>query len=51
MKFEERGALLVIDIQQKDVKEITADHMDNPMRDCIRNSKRVPDVFRAKNCL
>lgn len=48
MKIEETSALLVIDIQQEDFKEMTEDNMDNPMWDCIRNAKRVLDVFRAK---
>lgn len=48
MKIEERSALLVIDIQQEDFKEMTEDNMDNPEWDCIRNAKRVLDVFRAK---
>lgn len=48
MKIEERSALLVIDIQQEDFKGMTEDNMDNPAWDCIRNAKRVLDVFRAK---
>ena len=48
MKIEERSALLVIDIQQEDFKEMSADNMDDPAWDCIRNAKRVLDIFRAK---
>lgn len=48
MKIEERSALLVIDIQQEDFKEMREDNMNDPTWDCIRNAKRVLDVFRAK---
>ena len=48
MKIEETSALLVIDIQQEDFKEMTEDNMDDSAWDCIRNAKRVLDVFRAK---
>ena len=48
MKMEERSALLVIDIQQEDFKEMNDDNMNDPAWDCIRNAKRVLDVFRAK---
>ena len=43
MKIEERSALLVIDIQQEDFKDMTEDNIDSPMWDCIRNVQ--------KNCL
>ena len=45
MKIEERSELLVIDIPQKDFKEIAEDNMDSPMWDWIRNTKRVLDYF------
>lgn len=41
MKIEKTSALLVIDIQQEDFKEMTEDNMNSPMWDCIRNAKRV----------
>lgn len=48
MQIEERSALLVIDIQQEDFKELREDNLNDPKWDCIRNGKRVLDVFRAK---
>lgn len=48
MKIEERSALLVIDIQQEDFVEMKEDDLNNPAWDCIRNSKRVLDVFRER---
>ncbi len=48
MKIESNSVLLVIDIQQEDFKEMREDDLDNPAWDCIRNAKRVLDVFRAK---
>ncbi|MDO4298253.1 MAG: isochorismatase family cysteine hydrolase [Lachnospiraceae bacterium] len=48
MKMEEKSTLLVIDIQQEDFKGME-DTPDDPSWDCIRNAKRVLDVFRAKN--
>lgn len=48
MKMEEKSALLVIDIQQEDFKEMQENDLDNPAWNCIRNAKRVLDVFRAK---
>jgi hypothetical protein len=45
MKIEERSELLVIDIPQKDFKEMAEDNMDSPMWDWIRNTKRVLDYF------
>lgn len=48
MKIEERSALLVIDIQQEDFKEMRKDNCNDPEWACIRNARRVLDVFRAK---
>ena len=48
MKIAERSALLVIDIQQEDFREMREDNLNDPAWDCIRNTKRVLDVFRAK---
>lgn len=48
MKIEEKSALLVIDIQQEDFKEMTENNSNAPEWECIRNAKRVLDVFRAK---
>ncbi len=48
MKIEKHSALLVIDIQQEDFREMREEHLDNPAWDCLRNAKRVLDVFRAK---
>lgn len=48
MKIEERSALLVIDIQQEDCMEMREDNMEEPRWNCIRNARRVLDVFRAK---
>lgn len=48
MKLEENCALLVIDIQQEDFKEMREDRIQDPEWACIRNAKRVLDVFRAK---
>ena len=48
MKIEKNSALLVIDIQQVDFKELRADNIDEPRWECIRNAKRVLDVFRAR---
>lgn len=48
MKIEENSALLVIDIQQEDFKEMKGDHLNAPEWNCIRNAKRVLDVFRAR---
>ena len=47
MKIEERSELLVIDIPQKDFKEMAEDNMDSPMWDWIRNTKRVLDYFSS----
>ena len=48
MKIAERSALLVIDIQQEDFREMREDNLNDPAWDCIRIAKRVLDVFRAK---
>lgn len=48
MKIGEKSALLVIDIQQEDFQEMREDNLNDPVWDCIRNAKRVLDVFRAK---
>ena len=48
MKIAERSALLVIDIQQEDFREMREDNLNDPAWDCIRTAKRVLDVFRAK---
>ena len=48
MKIAERSALLVIDIHQEDFREMREDNLNDPAWDCIRNAKRVLDVFRAK---
>ena len=48
MKIAERSALLVIDIQQEDFREMREENLNDPAWDCIRNAKRVLDVFRAK---
>ena len=44
MKIEKNSALLVIDIQQEDFKQMREDNMHDPQWDCIRNAKRVPDM-------
>lgn len=48
MKIEEKSALLVIDIQQEDFKEMREDNFGDTAWSCIRNAKRVLDVFRAR---
>lgn len=51
MKIEEKSALLVIDIQQEDfigMPEEESEISKNPNWTCIRNAKRVLDVFRTK---
>lgn len=48
MKIEEKSALLVIDIQQEDFKEMDENNMEAPECNCIRNAKKVLDIFRAK---
>ena len=46
MNIDKKSALLVIDIQQEDFKEMKENDIENPAWDCIRNAKRVLDVFR-----
>ncbi len=41
-------SLLVIDIQQEDFKEMDENNMEAPEWNCIRNAKKVLDIFRAK---
>lgn len=48
MDIERKCALLVIDIQQEDFIGLNEDNINNPEWNCIRNAKRVLDVFRAK---
>jgi len=51
MKLEERSALLVIDIQQEDFKELPENEEEaaqNKKWECIRNGKRVLDAFRER---
>ncbi len=48
MNIEKNSALLVIDIQQEDFLEMDESNMDSPRWNCIRNAKRVLDVFREK---
>ena len=48
MNIEEKSALLVIDIQQEDFKDMNENNFDAPEWACIRNARRVIDVFRAK---
>lgn len=47
MKLDKNCALLVIDIQQEDFMEMNERNMDEPRWDCIRNGRRVLDVFRG----
>lgn len=49
MKLDKNCALLVIDIQQEDFMEMNESNMDEPRWDCIRNGRRVLDVFRVLN--
>lgn len=49
MKISKNSALLVIDIQQEDFRGMTPENSDAPEWKCIRNAKRVLDVFRANN--
>lgn len=48
MQMKKGSALLVIDIQQEDFRDMRPDNWDDPAWDCIRNAKRVLDVFRAR---
>lgn len=47
MKLDKNCTLLVIDIQQEDFMEMNESNMDEPRWDCIRNGRRVLDVFRG----
>lgn len=47
MKLDKNCALLVIDIQQEDFMEMNKRNMDEPRWDCIRNGRRVLDVFHG----
>lgn len=49
MRIEPNSALLVIDIQKEDFMGLNEDNINNPEWDCIRNAKRVLDIFRANN--
>lgn len=46
--IDNKSALLVIDIQEEDFKDMNEDNFDAPEWQCIRNAKRVLDVFRNK---
>ena len=48
MKIEKNCALLVIDIQQEDFIKLQKYDFNHPAWNCIRNAKRVLDVFRSK---
>ncbi len=48
MKIEQNSALLVIDIQQEDFLEMNESNLSSPRWNCIRNGRRVLDVFRKK---
>lgn len=48
MELEKNSALLVIDIQQEDFLDMNENNMDAPEWACIRNARRVLDVFRKK---
>lgn len=48
MKLKKSSALLVIDIQQEDFVDMNESNQDDPRWDCIRNARRVLDVFRKK---
>lgn len=48
MEIEKNSALLVIDIQQEDSKDMNENNLNAPEWECIRNAKRVIDVFRKK---
>ena len=52
--IEKNSVLLVIDIQQEDfigMPDNEAEAAKPHAWDCIRNGKKVLDVFRARNCL
>lgn len=48
MKIEKNSALLVIDIQQEDFKNMNETNINSSEWDCIKNAKKVLDIFRAK---
>lgn len=48
MEIEKNSALLVIDIQQEDFREMDELNFTDSRWGCIRNAKRVLDVFRLK---
>lgn len=48
MTIEKNSALLVIDIQQEDFIGMKPEDTENPAWNCIRNAKKVLDIFRAK---
>ena len=48
MKLGKNCALLVIDIQQENFVEMNEDNWSESRWDCIRNARRVLDVFRKK---
>ena len=48
-EIKKNSALLVIDIQQENFKDMTKENYSDPRWDTIKNAKRVLDVFRAKN--
>ena len=48
MEIRENSVLLVIDIQQEDFVGMDETNFDDPAWTCIRNARRVLDVFRAK---
>lgn len=48
MELEQHCALLVIDIQQEDFAEMNEGNWEDPRWDCLKNGKRVLDVFRRK---
>ncbi len=48
MEIKKGSALLVIDIQQEDFKEMNDNNLHEARWDCIRNARRVLDVFRKK---
>ena len=48
MEIKKGSALLVIDIQQEDFKEMNDNNLHEARWDCIRNARRVLDVFREK---
>ena len=48
MEIKKGSALLVIDIQQEDFKEMNDNNLHEARWDCIRNARKVLDVFREK---